>query len=439
MLILIIMGLLIAAKLKKPEIQLEVDMVYAETLGDQLLDDSISISTPTPDPNVERAEVAISDLPEVADPFAAPAIAQFNPSSKTGGVLSDLKAPAIGHSLSGRQAGRKSVLLGKYGGNATTESAVANALVWLKRNQRPDGSWGLNGPYKDGSGADNPIAATAMALLAFQGAGHTHLEGEHKKVVERGWAYLLRQQNGEGLFYSDMPGGQMIYSHAQATIALCELYGMTNDSRFRTPADRAAQYCVRIQTSDGGWKYTPGSGNDMSVTGWVVMGLQSARIAGLEIPPQALEKVTKFIDSVGLEDGTRYVYQPGDRLNGPAMTAEALLCRQYLGWSRDDPRLKRGVEYLLENPIGKDQQNVYYWYYATQVVHHMEGEAWQRWNEVMRQHLPRTQLKTGGEAGSWDPDMDAWGSAGGRLYVTCLSTYMLEVYYRHLPIYAKVF
>ena len=24
-----------------------------------------------------------------------------------------------------------------------------------------------------------------------------------------------------------------------------------------------------------------------------------------------------------------------------AMTAEALLCRQYLGWKRDDPRLRR--------------------------------------------------------------------------------------------------
>ena len=28
-----------------------------------------------------------------------------------------------------------------------------------------------------------------------------------------------------------------------------------------------------------------------------------------------------------------------------------------------------------------------------------------------------------------------WGQFGGRLYVTCLSTYILEVYYRHLPLY----
>ena len=70
------------------------------------------------------------------------------------------------------------------------------------------------------------------------------------------------------------------------------------------------------------------------------------------------------------------------------LTAEALLCRQYMGWARDDRRLVRGVEWLTssENLIDYgNNRNVYYWYYATQVVHHMEGEYWRRWNAVMRQ------------------------------------------------------
>ena len=65
----------------------------------------------------------------------------------------------------------------------------------------------------------------------------------------------------------------------------------------------------------------------------------------------------------------------------------------------------------------------------------MEGPDWQKWNGVMRQLLPENQEKRGAERGSWDPAGDRWGSAGGRLYVTCLSLYVLEVYYRHLPIY----
>jgi hypothetical protein len=78
---------------------------------------------------------------------------------------------------------------------------------------------------------------------------------------------------------------------------------------------------------------------------------------------------------------------------------------------------------------------VYYWYYATQVCHHLEGRHWRAWNDVMRTVLPAHQEQDGKERGSWDPDGDAWGNSGGRLYVTCLSIYMLEVYYRHLPIY----
>ncbi len=48
----------------------------------------------------------------------------------------------------------------------------------------------------------------------------------------------------------------------------------------------------------------------------------------------------------------------------------------------------------------------------------------------------------GREAGSWDPmkpSEDEWARYGGRLYVTCLSLYMLEVYYRHLPLYTNVY
>ncbi len=65
----------------------------------------------------------------------------------------------------------------------------------------------------------------------------------------------------------------------------------------------------------------------------------------------------------------------------------------------------------------------------------MEGEPWNRWNEVMREVLPAKQVKEGPERGSWDPGGDQWGPQGGRLYVTCLHTFKLEVYYRHLPLY----
>jgi hypothetical protein len=163
-------------------------------------------------------------------------------------------------------------------------------------------------------------------------------------------------------------------------------------------------------------------------------------MGGIEVPSPVWEKIEKFLESVqrgdehGYDVGSRYGYRPRDGATLP-LSAEGLLCRQYLGWPHDDPRLNAGVEYLSANPPAWDKRNVYYWYYATQVLHHMEGKPWREWNEEMRVLLPAHQEKRGRERGSWDPKGDRWGDAGGRLYVTCLSLYVLEVYYRHLPMY----
>jgi hypothetical protein len=169
------------------------------------------------------------------------------------------------------------------------------------------------------------------------------------------------------------------------------------------------------------------------------MALQSARMAGLDVPSEVLENVNRYLDSAAIAGGSRYGYQ-GQLQGSNAMAAEGLLCRQYLGWAQNDPRLVEGVTRLVEtSPPGFDarsEQDVYYWYYATQVAHHMEGEIWNTWNQAMRKVMPDNQVKEGPEAGSWDPRGDRWGTFNGRLYMTCLSIYMLEVYYRHLPIYS---
>ena len=105
----------------------------------------------------------------------------------------------------------------------------------------------------------------------------------------------------------------------------------------------------------------------------------------------------------------------------------------YLGWGRDEPALIRGVEYLGNE--GPSPNDMYYNYYATQVMHHFEGDAWEKWNARMRDYLIESQTKEGHEAGSWYFAGDGHNETGGRLYTTSLATMTLEVYYRHLPIY----
>jgi hypothetical protein len=409
---------------------------FGEIDADDLVD--LKVDTPTDD-----SVLTPQNLPEVLDPFAAPP----NVEVALEGFLtsSDANAPQIGLALLGRSEGMKKALLSRYGGTEQTEAAVRLALQWLSRQQRQDGSWSLQGPYSDGAVRENEVAATAMAMLAFQGSGHTHQVGLYKTQMAKALAWLLKQQTAEGNFLSPTTH-EHFYTHGQATIVLCELYGMTKDAALREPAAKAVEYCVKTQNPRGAWRYGLSRDGysadvDTSVTGWIVMALQSARMAGLEVPQRTLALVHKYLDEAGNRAGTRYAYVPGADTDNPVMTAEALLCRQYLGWQQYDERLLDGVKYLLLDvnlpKWNKTDVNYYYWYYATQVMHHMEGEYWDRWNSVMRDVLVRNQTRSGKEAGSWDPAPDIqWGLHGGRLYSTCLATYVLEVYYRHLPIYA---
>ncbi len=356
----------------------------------------------------------------------------------------DLGTPgAIRNGLSGRSGSMKGALLAAYGGTAGTEDAVAAGLAWLARNQLSDGSWSLEGPYSDGSVNENKSSATAMALLAFMGAGNTHKSGEYSDRVARGIQFLMREQDKDGFFASRAVGNQRTYAQAQCTIAFCELFGMTGSSEIREPAERAIKYAVASQDDLGGWRYQPRQSGDTSVTGWYVMALVSARMAGLQVDSDALERVNRFLDtvqrSVGQrkpdKDGEAYSYQ-GYSAPTVTMTSEGMLCRLYLGWKTTDPRITNGTEILLREPIRIDPQsrNYYYWYYATTTLHHIGGSPWRTWNEVMKVRLPQLQTPSGKEKGSWTPDGDPHGAAGGRLYSTCLALYCLESYYRHLPL-----
>ena len=434
MVFIIILALLTIPPILSNQVEITVEQVWAETLGKQVLEDTLQ-SPESLDMKVDSPALSFDTKP-ADDPLAAPPmLPDLVLDANT--ATDSIPAPSIGLALNGREAGAKRALLAAYGGNATTESAVIAGLEWLKKQQAADGSWSITGPYPDGGAMENKLSATAMALLAFQGYGSTHkpnpkLAGkpDFHNEVRKGWDYLLKTQTPDGFFNHDGGPHQKLYAQAQASIAICEIYGMTKDEKFKKPAQLALDYAFKAQAPEGGWRYEPKYDSDTSVTGWFVMALQSGIMAGLEVPSPNLDSISKFFDSVAKGDGSQYAYQPG-REATIVMTAEALLCRQYLGWKHDDPRMQAGINMLLLNKVDYGDQNVYYWYYATQACHHMGRDSWQEWNNVMKQAVPTAQLKTGNDKGSWSPSGDRWGSHGGRLYVTCLSIYMLETYYRH--------
>ena len=351
------------------------------------------------------------------------------------GMLEEVDVPKM---FRGRSGAMKQALLSIYGGTTETQDAVELGLKWLKRNQLKNGLWGMRGPYKDGAFSENHCAATAMALIAFLGDGHTHQQGDYQYEVNRGMRRLVKLQNRSGFFAEKSRSHERMYAQAQATIAICEMYAMTKDSWLRPYAQSAIDFAQLSQSKQGGWRYQANADSDTSVTGWFVMALQSGRSAGLEVDPSVLAAADRFLDKVAISGGAGYSYEIHETTSSPAMTAEGLLCRQYLSWKRDHPMMQQGITALLEQaPFSINDANVYYWYYATQALHHYGGRPWQEWNESMRVDLPKAQIKEGRDSGSWAPQGDLYGDSYGRLYTTCLSLYCLEVYYRHMPLYAS--
>lgn len=272
-----------------------------------------------------------------------------------------------------------------------------------------------------------------MALLPFLGAGQTHKEGKYKATVEHGLAYLIkhmRVRSGMGDFIE--PGGNM-YSHGLATITLSEAYAMTNDPGLLRPAQLALDFIVYAQDPvGGGWRYQPKQPGDTSVTGWQVMALKSGHLAYLKVPSRAILGAGKFLDFVQAEDGARYGYR--FPTPSPSTTSVGLLCRMYLGWKKDKPALRKGVEYL--HALGPSA-NIYFDYYATQVLRQYGGKYWDDWNKAMRDRLVDSQETKGHAKGSWFFAKAPRATRGGRLYCTSMATMILEVYYRYMPLYGQ--
>jgi Squalene-hopene cyclase C-terminal domain len=433
---------------------------------------SASIS---PEQNEEGEVIKIKNLPDAKfDLPVPPKLDMDNPKVKAAIVRDNLQAKelridadATGANLPdlaiikervGNKDGRKYGMVARdprlrvevvkaEGGTTQTEAAVARALRWMQRHQHSDGSWGIhdfNKPEQCSCGNHSDIrdntAGTALALLPYLGAGQSHLVGIYKEEVSKGLRWLIEHQKENGDLRTTT-GESGMYAHGQAAIVLCEAFAMTGDEEIRVPAQKAIDFIVEAQYVDGGWRYnnTPRTQTgDTSVVGWQLMALQSARAANLNVPQQTFARAGSFLNKVQKEDGAKYSYQPGSGAT-PTMTAEGLLCRLYLGWSKDEPALTDGVQYLLKShsPTRSRELGIYYWYYATQTLHHYGNDEWDKWNSEMRDILVETQQTEGHAAGSWTP-REQWSSRGGRLFNTALAACTLEVYYRHLPIFRQI-
>jgi len=420
----------------------------------------------TPPPGVG----ASGEAPPAMDLGAATGVASL---AGQGGIY----APG---GVGGRVGQAKADLLKEQGGNPESEVCVAMGLKWLALHQANDGRWSLNEFHKHARTAPLPggqviqcncqnrgnrsddIAGTGLGLLPFLGAGITHKpprdksETDYSKSVLAGLNFLMKRQNKEGAFAT---GHGSTYSHAIATMAVCEAFGLTNDPLLKQSAQKGLDYLFATQDpAGGGWRYQPREAGDLSVTGWVLMAIKSGQMAGLRVNSQRMKLMEKFVESCqDPKSKGSFYYMPSEPGNITTMTSVGMLCRLYLGVRPVNAEMQAGAAKLKQTGPGKTN-DIYYLYYATQAMHHMGPTAgsWKFWNEgedgsgrngirnyfVARQYGgPRSPTANNAhQKGSFfigtTPGTIS-DNEGGRLMHTSLALLSLEVYYRHLPLYRR--
>jgi hypothetical protein len=279
-------------------------------------------------PKLQIDDIPPSDTQEIrADPEDNPVhgdpdnkdtdLTNLPPGDTTGGTATGAGPGHYGYApsvLGGRKVGG-----GQYGdrlGNGTglpcsggqlNNEAIIAGLEWLKRHQDEDGHWDTanfmkhdQGTLCDGPGnGANDVGITGLAMLAFLGSGNTLKLGKYRDVVRKGAKWLVENQREDGLF--GQPASQeYMYSHAIATLAMCEVYGLSENHRpFKSRCQNALNYIAQARNTYGVWRYQPkDNDNDTSITGWMIQVLLSGKEFGLQIDEDAFKAARQWFDSV---------------------------------------------------------------------------------------------------------------------------------------------
>lgn len=335
------------------------------------------------------------------------------------------------------------------GASAERRAAIELGLDWLRRHQAEDGRWecetaagGCTNPGCAGGGEPHyDVGVTSLSILAFVGAGHTHVDGEHAEVVRRALRFLESQQDPEGCFGARK--GKFLYNHAIATYAVARDAYFTRSEIVRPILQRAVDFLAESQSPGKGWRYkVRGTLSDTAETGWAILALVAAEKAGARVPKETLAGARRWIEEVTNETTGHAGYlshlDRGARLKDlsekypvhETMTAVAMTSRYLLGGRRGDQVLSRGAG-LLSNDLPKWDvapagEDFYYWHQGTLAAHLVGGPWSGAWDKAVVSALVASQRPQGCGAGSWEPD-DPWGTVGGRVYLTAMNVQTLEI------------
>ena len=340
------------------------------------------------------------------------------------------------------------------------ESSVDRGLEWLAGQQQSDGRF----PSED---SIQP-AVTSMSVMAFLSRGHIPDHGKYGSTLSKAIDFVLSTQRRQGEFSllpveppasHMLPGQTSTYNHSIAGLMLGEVYGMSSGERsqkIESAINRALIYHREIQTRKkqlptdlGGWRYGfpdgPDASSDMSVTGWALMFLRSARNAEFNVPKQYFDEGLDFVERCFEQNPKNH--EPGVFRYRPATadaaaptqislanTASAMLTL-ILGGRQDKESVAVGVKWFMSREYPRQWQTGYYYlstYYSSQAMAQVGGDAW---NQIFPQ-ITRGLLVEQAKDGSWPAEVSGERKFGS-VYTTSLAILALTPPYQILPIYQR--
>ena len=180
-------------------------------------------------------------------------------------------------------------------------------MEFLLGQQNEDGSFG-RGRY------GRNVGIASLCALSLMADGHMPGQDKYGYAIKKTLDFILSCSTETGLIASKTTSHGPMYGHGFATLFLGEIYGMNpQDTRVRDTLVRAVNLIINSQNDEGGWRYNPVPYDaDVSVTICQVMGLRSARNAGIKVPRETIDRAVRYVQRCQNPDGGfRYMIQSG--------------------------------------------------------------------------------------------------------------------------------
>jgi hypothetical protein len=347
------------------------------------------------------------------------------------------------------------------------DEAVARALGWLASQQQQDGSFPSVEMGQPG--------VTCLSVMAFLAHGYLPGDGQYGQQIDQATDFVLVSQKANGILSRVGPEGSRIsrnlvhevgeaaaYNHAISSLMLAELYGMGQTARsekIENAVKRSLAASLEMQRwakspaeDRGGWRYVSspvyGTDSDLSVTGWELMFLRSARNAGFDVPKESIDQAVAYIRRCYHKDFGTFLYMQGkgkQDLRSRAMAGAGVLALAHAGY-HGAPEATKSADWLLKynfdkyNEVEMFQQTTfpidryhYSLFNSCQAMYQMGGKYWQQFFP----RTVRTLLANQQPDGSWPAESHLNDGQFGNSYTTALVVLSLGAPNQFLPIFQR--